>query len=110
MTLLHEHTEEAISAYLTEKELPLSKLMGCGSDSAAVMTGRVSGVVTRLHRSNPYIVAIHCVACRLALACSQAGEKVPYVQKFKKALTTLYLFFSGQCCMNSRFEGHSGGA
>jgi hypothetical protein len=57
------------------------------------MTGRVSGVATRLHRSNQYLVAVHCVAHRLALACSQAGQNVPYVQKFKKSMTTLFCFF-----------------
>jgi hypothetical protein len=40
------------------------------------MTGRVSGVATRLHRSNQYLVAVHCVAHRLALACSQAGQRM----------------------------------
>ena len=88
-----EHIEDAIRAYVADKGLALSKLMRFGSDGAAVMTGRLSGVTTRLRRSNPYIVAIHCVAHRLALACSQAGEKILYVQKFKKALTTLYCFF-----------------
>ena len=83
-------TAEAIRAYTTDKELAFSKLMGFGSDGASVMTGRLSGVATRLHRSNPYLVAIHCVAHRLALACSQAGQKVSYIQKFKKALTSLY--------------------
>lgn len=77
---------------MADKTLPFSRLMGFGSDGASVMTGRLSGVATRLHRSNPYLVAIHCVAHRQALACSQAGERVPYVQKFKKALTTLYWF------------------
>ena len=67
--------------------------MGFGSDGASVMTGRVSGVAARLSQSNPYLVAIHCVAHRLALACSQAGERIAYIQKFKKALTTLYWFF-----------------
>ena len=40
------------------------------------MTGRVSGVATRLHRSNQYLIAVHCVAHRLALACSQAGQRM----------------------------------
>ena len=88
-----EHIEDAIRAYVADKGLALSTLMGFGSDGAAVMTGRLSGVATRLRRSNPYIVAIHCVAHRLALACSQAGEKISYVQKFNKAPTTLYWFF-----------------
>ena len=85
--------EEAIRAYLADRELPMGKLMGFGSDGASVMTGRVSGVAARLRQSNPYLVAIHCVAHRLALACSQAGERIAYIQKFKKALTTLYWFF-----------------
>ena len=67
--------------------------MGFGSDGASVMSGGLSGVATRLHRSNPYLVAMHYVAHRLALACSQAGKKVPNIQKFKKALTTIYWFF-----------------
>ena len=88
-----ERIEEAIRAYITDKELAFSNLMGFGSDGASVMTGRLTGVGTRLYQSNPYLVAIHCVAPCLALACSQAGEKVPYGQKFKRALTTLYWFF-----------------
>ena len=69
--------EDAIKAYLSDKGLPFSQLMGFGSDGAAVMTGRVSGVATRLGRRNPYLVAVHCVVHRLALACAQAGGKVP---------------------------------
>ena len=57
-----ECIEEAIRAYTTDKELAFSKLMGFGSDGASVMTGRLPGVATRLHRRNPYLVAIHCVA------------------------------------------------
>ena len=105
-----EHIEEAIRAYVADKGLALSKLMGFGSDGAAVMTGRLSGVATRLHRSNPYRVAIHCVAHRLALACWQAGEKVPYVQKFKKSIDDTLLVLPGQCSTDSGFEGHSGNA
>ena len=102
-----ERIEEAIKAYLAEKGLPFSKLMGFGSDGASVMTGRVSGVATRLHKSNQYLVAVHCVAHRLALACSQAGQNVQYVQKFKKSLTTLFWFFQSKCSSNSRFKGHT---
>ena len=79
-----EHIEEDIRAYVADKGLALSRLMGFGSDGAAVMTGRLSGVATRLRRSNPYIIGVHCVAHHLALACSQEGEKVRYVQKFRK--------------------------
>ena len=60
--------------------------------------------------SAPTVVAVYYVTHRLALACSQAGEKVAYVQKFKKALTTLYCFFSGQCSVDSRVKSYSGSA
>ena len=43
-----EHIEEDISAYVADKGLALSRLMRFGSDGAAVMTGRLSGVATRL--------------------------------------------------------------
>ena len=39
---------ENLRFYLNEKQLPFSNLMGFGSDGAAVMTGRISGVATRL--------------------------------------------------------------
>ena len=54
-----EHIEDAIRAYVADKGLALSKL---------------------IRRSNPYIVAINCVAHRLALPCSQAGGNISYVQ------------------------------
>ena len=78
---------------MTDKQLVFNRLMGFGSDGASVMIGRRTGIATRLKQRNPYLVAIHCVAHRLALACSQAGESVQYVQKFKKSLTTLYWYF-----------------
>ena len=84
---------ETLRFYLNEKQLPFSNLMGFGSDRAAVMTGRISGVATRLRQYKPFLVAVHCSAHRLARACSQAGVKVPYVKKFKKSLSTLYWFF-----------------
>ena len=86
---------ETITTYLEGKNLLLNKLMGFGSDGASVMTGRVSGVATRLNRINPYLVSIHCVSHRLALAVSQAGEQVQFIKKFKRSLSSIYSFFHG---------------
>ena len=88
-----ERIEEAIRVYMAEKGLAFCNLMGFGLDGAAVMTGRVSAVATRLQSHNHFLIAVHCAAHYLALACSQAGETVAYVKKLKKALTTLYWFF-----------------
>ena len=67
--------------------------MGFGSDGASVMVGRRAGVATLLKQSNPEMIAIHCVAHRLALAVAQAGDAVPYVKAFKTLLYNLYSFY-----------------
>ena len=46
------HVEEAIQVYLIEKELPINKMMGFGSDGAAVL------VATRQHHNNIFLVFI----------------------------------------------------
>ena len=77
--------EEAFLSYLSDRSISLSNLVGFGSDDAAVMTGRVSGVATRLKQKQPSLTSIHCVAHRLALAAGQAGEKIPYLAKSFKS-------------------------
>lgn len=67
--------------------------MGFGSDGASVMVGRRAGVATLLKQSNPELIAIHCVAHRLALAVAQAGDAVPYVKVFKTLLHNLCSFY-----------------
>ena len=67
--------------------------MGFGSDGAAVMIGRETGVSTRLKVHNPLMVNIHCVAHRLALAASQASNDIPYLKKFKNIVHNLYQFY-----------------
>ena len=46
-----------------------------------------------LKEQNPQIVAIHCVAHRLALAVAQAGDTIPYVKRFKVLLHNLFSFY-----------------
>lgn len=41
----------------------------------------------------PYLIANHCVAHRLALACGQAADEVNYLKKFKDILDQLYRFY-----------------
>ena len=43
------------------------------------MTGEVGGLAGLLKRINPYLVSVHCIARRLALATSQATDKVSYL-------------------------------
>ena len=63
-------------------------MVGFGSDGAAVMTGKHAGAAARLKQRQPMLTSIHCIAHRLALAASQAGDGVPYIRKsFKPMLT-----------------------
>ena len=88
-----ETIEQALMAYLDEKSIPMSRLVGFGSDGASVMTGRHSSVATRIRNRQPIVTSIHCVVHRLALAASQAGERVKFVQDtFKPTLRQLFYF------------------
>ena len=92
----------AILELLSSLDLSINKVMGFGSDGASVMVGRKAGVATMLKEENPQIVAIHCVAHRLALAVAQSGDAMPYVKRFKvllqykASLMTLHLNYYKQ--------------
>ena len=61
------------------------------SDGAAVMTGRSNGVAARLKKHSPRMISVNCVAHRLALAASHAADGIPYLQRFKSTLQTLFI-------------------
>ena len=88
-----ETIERALLDFCEAAEIDMRKVMGFGSDGAAVMIGRRSGVSTRLRVHNPFMINIHCVAHRLALAAAQAFESIPYLKKFKNTVHSLYLFY-----------------
>ena len=76
-----------------EFQLNLQNLCGLGSDGASVMLGVRGGVSTLLKEQTPFLVANHCIAHRLALACGQAANEIPYLKKFKDILDQLYRFY-----------------
>ena len=68
--------------------------MGFGSDGANVMVDQRTSVATRLKCDNPFLVSIHCVAHRLALAAAQASDNIPYVHdNFDTILQNLFNFY-----------------
>lgn len=94
-----ETVEEAILAYLRTNSIGLVEF---GSDGAAVVIGRNSGVATRLKHRQSVLTSIHCVAHRLALADGQAGEKVSYLStSFKPTLRQLYFYENSAVRMSS---------
>ena len=86
--------EECIVEYLTKIGLLLSNCFGLCTDGASVMTGEVGGLAGLLKRKNPYLVSVHCTAHRLALATSQAADKVSYLKRYTKCIGAIYSHFS----------------
>ena len=88
-----ESTLAAILHFLDDKLLNIAKLRGFGSNGAAVMTDRLSGVSTRLKAHAPRLIAIHCVNHRLALAAAHAADHIPYMKRFTTNIHSLFWFY-----------------
>lgn len=62
---------EAISTTLPTElnrcELPVDQLIGLCTDGTSVMTGKNSGVSTRLKQLNRHLVSVHCICHKLSL-------------------------------------------
>ena len=68
-------------------------LVGFASDGAAVMTGRRSGVATRLKKHQPAMISVHCCAHKLELAYKQSMEKEAIYDTLHNLLINLYYFY-----------------
>ena len=79
--------------YCREKGIELSKIAGLGSDGASVMVGKQNGVGARLRKLNPYMLSMHCVAHKLALASEAAASSVPYCKQHRSILKGIYNYF-----------------
>ena len=55
-------------------------LMCFGSDGASVMTGIHTGVAARLLRLCPFLLAVHCILHREALAVTAASNEIDYAR------------------------------
>ena len=88
-----ETIELAVLQILRDKSIDVAKLRSFGSDGANVMTGRLTGVATRLKQHSPRMLAVHCANHRLALAAAHASDNIPYLQRYKSILQTLFYFY-----------------
>ncbi len=85
----------SLMALMADRGIPVTKVMGLGSDGAAVMTSQKNGVTGKLLDRNPMLVNYHCIAHKLALVTSQAAKAVPYLVKYQDVLTSLFYYFKG---------------
>ena len=85
---------EAIKKELSDRGVPISKVMGLGTDGATIMTGKNSGVTGLLLRENRLLINVHCLAHRVALITSQAAQYFPVLKDFQETLTNLFQYFN----------------
>ena len=71
-----ETVERYLTTYLESKNIPISRMVGFGTDGASVMTGKHNGVAAHLKHRQPILISVHCIAHRLALAAGQSDESV----------------------------------
>ncbi|XP_073716873.1 zinc finger protein 862-like [Misgurnus anguillicaudatus] len=66
------------------------RLVGFGSDGAAVNVGCRNGVAAQLLRDIPYLISIHCVAHRLELGVTKAIKENANMVQLQNTLKNLY--------------------
>ncbi len=69
------------------------KLVACGTDGAAVMTGSKTGVVSRLREERTYILGVHCMAHRLELAFKDVMKTNSHYRKVEDLLPGLFTLY-----------------
>ena len=73
----------------------MAKITSLASDGASVMVGWKSGVGICLQSEHtPYLVQVHCIAHRLALAAANACKKVSGFDQYQCIVKQVYRFYS----------------
>ena len=94
-----------ICKYLKDDiKVDMNKIRGIGTDGASTMMGCRNGVVAQLKRITPSAIGVHCAAHRLNLASSQAGESVPYINKFNVIIRQLFDFYANSAVRTAGLE------
>jgi len=83
---------KVITDNLTRLDLSTDNISGFVSDGASVMVGVKEGVATKLKRINPKIISVHCIAHRLALACTDTNADISYIKQVEEILRQLWQF------------------
>ena len=85
---------KSLKELIEEKlKLQIEELKAFVSDGASVMTGHENGVAARFRALCKTLLNIHCVCHRLALACSDTGDELTFIQNFELTIIQLWKFF-----------------
>ena len=80
----------AVKSVITKFGVPISKVVGLGSDGASAMASELNGVNGLLKQDNPFLVFSHCVAHRLNLAVSQACAGISEMVALQHVMAATY--------------------
>ena len=75
-------------------DIPLTKIVGLGTDCASVMANKLPDVTKSLKEDSPHMVFLHCVCHRLNLAVSQMCDDVPSIEILQSIVAAAYTFAS----------------
>lgn len=68
---------------LSQCDLSVGNLNGLCTDGASVMTGKTTGVATRLKELNKHLARIHCICHKLSLACCDTNDEIHTCKKLR---------------------------
>ena len=72
--------------------VPMTKVIGLGSDGASVMASDIRGVNGMMKQLNPFLVFVHCVVHCLNLAVSQACNGISEMAALQNVIAAVYNF------------------
>ncbi|MCO5605919.1 hypothetical protein L7F22_060105 [Adiantum nelumboides] len=80
----------SIIKLLADLKLDTKRFVAIATDGCSTMTGKKTGVVARLKRLFPSLIAIHCIAHREALAAKDAADQFAKMEYLDKLAGQVY--------------------
>ena len=94
--------QRAVDDIANDYDIPLTKIVGLGTDCASVMANKLPDVTKSLNEHSPHMVFLHCVCHRLNLAVSQVCDNVPSMATLQSIVAAAYTFASMSQCRLER--------
>ena len=81
---------DAVNVTMKKSGVPMTKVIGLGSDGSSVMASDIRGVNGMMKQLNPFLVFVHCVAHCLNLAVSQACNGISEMAALQNVIVAVY--------------------
>ena len=86
--------QRAIDDIANDYDIPLTKIVGLGTDCGSVMADKLPDLTKSLKEHSPHTMFLHCVCHRLNLAVSQVCNDVPSMATLQSIVAAAYTFVS----------------